>query len=54
LVMVLQAGMPSAFATLVLSETYNLDRELAVTCVGVSSVLLLLTLPIWLWGFSTW
>jgi predicted permease len=54
LVMVLQAGMPSAFATLVLSETYNLDRELAVTCVGVSSVLLLLTLPLWLWGFCTW
>lgn len=54
LVMVLQAGMPSAFATLVLSETYNLDRELAVTCVGVSSVGLLLTLPLWLWGFCTW
>ncbi|WP_008312584.1 AEC family transporter [Leptolyngbya sp. PCC 6406] len=54
LVMVLQAGMPSAFATLVLSETYNLDRELAVTCVGISSVVLLLTLPLWLWGFCTW
>ncbi|NER78427.1 MAG: AEC family transporter [Leptolyngbya sp. SIO1D8] len=54
LVMVLQAGMPSAFATLVLAETYNLDRELAVTCVGVSSGALLLTLPIWLWGFATW
>ena len=54
LVMVLQAGMPSAFATLVLAETYDLDRELAVTCVGVSSGVLLLTLPIWLWGFATW
>lgn len=54
LVMVLQAGMPSAFATLVLAETYALDRDLAVTCVGVSSACLLLTLPIWLWGFCTW
>ncbi|MEO1094870.1 MAG: AEC family transporter [Cyanobacteria bacterium J06638_28] len=54
LVMVLQAGMPSAFATLVLAETYELDRELAVTCVGFSSAALLITLPIWLWGFATW
>ena len=51
LVIVLQAGMPSAFATLVLAETFNLDRDLAVTCVGVSSALLLLTLPLWLWWF---
>jgi predicted permease len=54
LVMVLQAGMPCAFATLVLAETYELDRELAVTCVGMSSAMLLLTLPFWLWGFCTW
>lgn len=53
LVMVLQSGMPSAFATLVLAETYHLDRELAVTCVGLSSVALLLTLPLWLWGFGS-
>lgn len=52
LVMVLQAGMPSAFANLVLAEAYDLDRELSVTCVGLSSVGLLLTLPIWLWGFA--
>ena len=54
LVMVLQAGMPCAFATLVLAETYNLDRDLAVTSVGLSSALLLVTLPLWLWGFCTW
>ncbi|HEY9888395.1 MAG TPA: AEC family transporter, partial [Candidatus Obscuribacterales bacterium] len=48
LVMVLQAGMPSAFATLVLTETFNLDRDLAVTTVGFSSLVLLLTLPLWL------
>jgi hypothetical protein len=52
LVMVLQSGMPSAFANLVLAEAYNLDRDLSVTCVGLSSVGLLLTLPLWLWGFA--
>lgn len=52
LVMVLQAGMPSAFSNLVLAEAYDLDRELSVTCIGLSSVGLLLTLPLWLWGFS--
>lgn len=51
LVMVLQAGMPSAFANLVLAETYDLDRDLSVTCVGLSSAGLLFTLPLWLWGF---
>lgn len=51
LVIVLQAGMPSALATLVLTETFNLDRDLAVTCVGVSSAALLLILPLWLISF---
>jgi predicted permease len=52
LVMILQAGMPCAFSNLVLAEAYDLDRDLSVTCVALSSVGLLLTLPIWLWGFS--
>lgn len=52
LVLVLQAGMPCAFANLVLAEAYNLDKGLTVTCVGLSSALLLLTLPLWLWGFA--
>lgn len=51
LVIVLQAAMPAAFATLVLAETFDLDRDLAVTCLGLSSTLLLLTLPLWLWIF---
>jgi predicted permease len=51
LVMVLQAAMPAAFATLVLAETFDLDRDLAVTCLGVSSAVLLATLPLWLWLF---
>jgi predicted permease len=52
LVMVLQAGMPCAFSNLVLAEAYNLDRDLSVTCVGLSSALLVLTLPLWLWAFA--
>ncbi len=52
LVMILQAGMPCAFSNLVLAEAYDLDRDLSVTCVGLSSASLLLTLPLWLWAFS--
>lgn len=52
LVMVLQAGMPCAFANIVLAEAYSLDRDLTVACVGLSSALLLITLPVWLWGFA--
>ena len=48
---VLQMAMPPAFATLVLAETFNLDRDLAVTALAVGSMLLLVTLPIWLWLF---
>jgi malate permease and related proteins len=48
---VLQMAMPPAFATLVLAETFNLDRELAVTALAAGSVVLLVTLPVWLWLF---
>lgn len=48
LVIVLQMAMPPAFATLVIAEAYNLDRDLAVTAVALGSSGLLLTLPIWL------
>ena len=51
LVLILQTGMPCAFSNLVLAEAYDLDRELSVTCVALSSGILLLTLPIWLWQF---
>ncbi|MBH8562105.1 AEC family transporter [Nostoc sp. CENA67] len=50
-VIVLQMAMPPAFATLVIAETFNLDRDLAVTALAVGAILLLLTLPIWLWLF---
>ncbi|HEY9875666.1 MAG TPA: AEC family transporter [Candidatus Obscuribacterales bacterium] len=48
LVIVLQMAMPPAFATLVLAEAYNLDRDLAVTALAVGSIALLFTLPLWL------
>jgi malate permease and related proteins len=50
-VIVLQMAMPPAFATLVLAETFNLDRELAVTALALGSMILLITLPFWLWFF---
>ncbi|RMF64163.1 MAG: AEC family transporter [Cyanobacteria bacterium J069] len=48
LVIVLQVSMPPAFATLVLCEAYELDRELTVTALAIGSVGLLATLPLWL------
>ncbi|MBO0351077.1 AEC family transporter [Phormidium pseudopriestleyi FRX01] len=52
LILVLQMAMPPAFATLVLAETYNLDRDLAVTALGLGSVCLLVTLPLWVLMFG--
>jgi predicted permease len=52
LVVVLQAGMPPAFATLVLAEAYDLDHELTVTALAVGAIALLPTLPLWLWLFG--
>ena len=48
LVIVLEMGMPPAFATLVIAEVYDLDREFAVTTLALGSICLLFTLPIWL------
>ncbi len=48
---VLQMAMPPAFATLVIAETFHLDRDLAVTALAMGSMVLLVTLPIWLWLF---
>ncbi len=44
----LQVAMPPAFATLVISEAYELDPELAVTALVMGCVGLLFTLPLWL------
>lgn len=48
LVIVLQMAMPPAFATLVIAEAYDLDRDLAVTALAIGTIGLLFTLPIWL------
>ncbi len=48
-VIVLQTAMPPAFATVVLTENYKLDPEIAVTMVVIGTFGLLLTLPLWLW-----
>jgi predicted permease len=48
LVLVLQMAMPPAFATLVIAEAYDLDRELTVTALALGSGGLFLTLPVWL------
>lgn len=52
LVIVLQMAMPPAFATLVLAEVFDLERDLAVTTLAVGSIGLLLTLPVWLLLFG--
>ncbi len=44
----LQVAMPPAFATLVISEAYSLDPELAVTALVMGCVALLLLLPLWM------
>lgn len=52
LAMVLQMGMPPAFATLAISKSYNLDSDLTVTTLALGVILLLFTIPIWLLLFS--
>jgi malate permease and related proteins len=48
LAMVLMSGMPSAFAGLILAEEYNLDRDLIASSIMLSTLLLLLVLPVWI------
>jgi predicted permease len=52
LAMVLMSGMPSAFAGLILAEEYNLDRDLIASSIIISTVLLLLMLPLWMLLFG--
>ena len=47
LTLVLQMGMPPAFATVVFAEAYGLDKELAVTTIAFGCIGLLLLLPVW-------
>lgn len=52
LAMVLMAGVPTAFSSLILAEEYNLDRDLIVSSIILSTVLLLLVLPLWIAVFG--
>jgi len=52
LAMVLMAGMPAAFAGLILAEEYDLDRELIASSIVVSTTALFVTLPLWLFLFG--
>jgi len=50
--LVLLMGMPPAFSTTLLAETYKLDRDLAVTTVFLGCFVLLFTIPLWMWLFG--
>jgi hypothetical protein len=41
------SGMPTAFAGLILAEEYDLDREIIASSILLSSVTLLLMIPLW-------
>uniref|UniRef100_A0A832H3X8 AEC family transporter n=1 Tax=Oscillatoriales cyanobacterium SpSt-402 TaxID=2282168 RepID=A0A832H3X8_9CYAN len=51
-VILLQMAMPPAFATLVISEAYELDSEMAVTAIALGCLMLLAILPVWFCFFS--
>ena len=53
LAMVLMSGVPTAFAGLILAEEYNLDRDLIASSIIISTVLLLLVLPLWILIFGS-
>jgi malate permease and related proteins len=52
LALVLMAGMPTAFAGLILAEEYELDRELIASSIVLTTCTLLLTIPLWLFLFG--
>lgn len=54
LVLVLQASMPCGFATLVLAERYGLSRDRIVAALALSTLLLMLVLPLWVSILTTW
>lgn len=54
LVLVLQASMPCGLATLVLAERYGLNRDRVVAALGLSTLLMVVMVPIWVMLFTTW
>ena len=54
LVLILQASMPCGIASVVLAERYGLDRDRVVAAIGLSTLLLVFTVPLWVLGFTSW
>jgi malate permease and related proteins len=52
LALVLMAGMPSAFANLILAEEYNLNRDLTASSIAVSTLAILPLIPLWITLFG--
>jgi malate permease and related proteins len=52
LALVLMSGMPTAFMGLILAEEYDLDRELIASSIFVSTVMLMLVIPLWVFVFG--
>jgi malate permease and related proteins len=52
LALVIMAGVPSAFAGLILSEEYDLDRDLVASCIINSTGIFLVMIPVWIYLFG--
>ncbi|WP_448379917.1 AEC family transporter [Gloeomargarita sp.] len=52
LALVLMAGMPTAMATLILAEEYQLNRDIMAATIALSTLGVLLVIPLWLWCFA--
>lgn len=46
--LVLMSGMPTAFACLILAEEYDLDRATIATSIALTTLLVLVAIPVWL------
>jgi malate permease and related proteins len=53
-VMLLQAAMPSAVFSIVMARHYKGDPQTAVRVVAATSILALLTIPLWIRAGSKW
>ena len=51
LAIVLQAGMPTGLACIIVAEEYNVSEDSIVMSIALSSVGVLATIPLWLWLF---
>jgi predicted permease len=48
LCLMIMSGVPTAFASLILAEEYDLDHDLAASSIALSTIAILATIPIWL------